>query len=474
MRHSVPRPSRPLLRPLPVFAILGLLGLATAACLVVDSETRPATASQCAAGTLTYTFTNSCTFPVWVGQHSTDPVAPKGGGWGISPAGSIRFCMPQTWSSGTFWGRTGCSGTATDFSCATGQCGEPGQETCAVSGGTPMSPVSQFEVTSIVSGANVVANYDLSLVAGYNVPMKVQPGGGNFNGGTCATPQCTSDLNLTCPTALQDTVPVVSTPSQIPCGSGYCPEGVCVGGDTCVVGCLDPCTQCERNASAPGLDCTTQVGGLTFTDCNGSTLPVTGMDLYCAKNTQAQNGNSMASANQGTPTCFADVDCPAGSSCVTNGFASGFQPPAGSGVCIDPNNPDYKDAIITCSSATVGQACGDYLQSYALSGALGYTCQPVNLSNGTTAYPCLPPLTSGLGTCTAPDPGKTGATLYSGGGGVFNQAWVDAGVIAGGGSTPYYATFHDACPDAYAWQYDDSVGGYACSALTGFEVTFCP
>jgi hypothetical protein len=344
-------------------------------------------------------------------------------------------------------------------------------------GGTPMNPVSQFEVTSITqsSAPTLVANYDLSLVAGYNVPMKIEPRGGSQNGGACAVPQCTSDLNATCPAGLQDTVPTVTTQTSIPCGSGtYCPEGVCVGGTTCVVGCLDPCTQCVRNPSAPGLDCGGQVDNLTYTGCDGNTYEVTNQDLYCAKNTQVANGDAMASANQGTPTCFGDVDCPPGDSCVTSGFASGFQPPAGSGVCIDPSSLAYSGNGVTCGASNVGTACGGYLQDYASSNALGYTCQSVTLSDGSVAYPCLPPLTTGMGTCTKPDAGKTAATLYTAVGGVFNQAWVDAGTTAGGGTTPYYETFHAACPNAYAWQYDDAVGGFACGNLTGFDVTFCP
>jgi len=72
--------------------------------------------------------------------------------------------------------------------------------------------------------------------------------------------------------------------------------------------------------------------------------------------------------------------------------------------------------------------------------------------------------------------------LYTGVGGVFNASWVQAGMQAGSGGTPYYQTFKRACENAYSWQYDDDSGGFACYAtplasggatLTGFDVTFC-
>lgn len=164
--------------------------------------------------------------------------------------------------------------------------------------------------------------------------------------------------------------------------------------------------------------------------------------------------------------CFSQADCPSGSTCTTKGFPKDFQPPAGMGACINPSNPNYSNAFGTCSASTVGAPCGGYLQGYSQNKALGYTCQPVTYSQG-TAYVCLPPLTSGMGTCVQGSP-----TLYTGVGGVFNPAWVTAGTTAGGG-TPFYETFHAACPTAYAWQFDDPVGGFSCTGTTGFTVTFC-
>jgi len=354
--------------------------------------------------------------------------------------------MPRTWVSGTFWPRTGCvlDGTG-NLTCQTGQCGTPGKVDCGFgnNGATPQNPASQFEVTT----APGTGNYDVSLNAGYNVQTKITPVGGSHLGAACAFAGCTRDLNATCPAALQ----VISNGS--------------------VVGCLDPCTRCQRPNPAD-LTCnnpiTVDASGhqpSNTTNCMGQVdgLP-TYLDMYCAKN--MVDGNAQASSNQGTDTAFSQADCAVGKLFTTTGFPPSYTLPPGQGVCIDPNNPNYANAMLTCGAATVGQPCGGYLfGSYA--NALGYTCQPVT-ANGITAYACLPPTTSGLGQCIGGSP-----PLYNGVGGVTNAAWITAGIQAGGGTTPYYQTFKAACPAAYTWQYDDAASGFACEGFTGFNIDFC-
>lgn len=477
---------------LPLFALFALTSKA--------DELQAKTA--CASGTYLYTFKSACNFPIWIGQHATvgtKSYPPNGGNWAIAgactstaqcPSGrtcngsadrpgqcscrqnsdcaggancvggfcatSATFCMPQTWTSGTFWPRTVCTpGASGTLTCATGQCGGgSGMLDCGVgnNGGSPQNPVTQLEVTT----APGTANYDVSINAGYNVEMRVVPRGGTPSDVNCHWAGCIRDLNATCPAALQ----------------------LKSGGN--VVGCLDPCTQCVRN-NPTALNCatsiTTDVSGHTpakTTPCTGSTtrgsLP-TYQDMYCAKNVEG-DGNSQASSNQGTPTAYAQLDCPVGTIFTTQ-FAS-FKPPTGMGVCINPANPNYANSVGTCSASTVGQGCGGYL-FLNYDDALGYTCQSVGYSSGgnaLTAYVCVPPVTSGLAACQAPA-GNT--PLYQGTGGVFNAAWLTAGLQAGGGTKPYYETFKEACPQAYTWQYDDDSGGFACttSKLTGFDVTFC-
>lgn len=134
-----------------------------------------------------------------------------------------------------------------------------------------------------------------------------------------------------------------------------------------------------------------------------------------------------------------------------------------------------------------GTPCGGYLTKQTDGGfyqnAIGYTCRTATFSASAggveTAHLCMPPTTSGLGTCTTDNLG--GLPLYSAVGGVPNAAWLEAATQAGGG-TPYYVAFKTACQAAYAWQYDDIASGFGCTTalsvsdgqtFSGFDVTFC-
>lgn len=499
--------------------------MATIAIVIALAGAGSATA-QCTPNQYTYTFTSYCSYPIWIGQTANasngQSYPPEGGNWALAPActaddqcasGKIcqdgqcscstdkdcpgkatcagglcsttaTFCMPKTWTSGTFWPRTGCT-VETDqdpeleiaaklLNCETGQCTPSGSTKglldCGVGITSPTNPVTQFEVSSIPSSAN----YDVSLVAGYNVEMKVTPVGGSYTvpgepvGSklvSCFWAGCTSDV--TCPTSLQ--------------------------GDD---GCLDPCTQCQQQ-SPPSLECSTQLSATAPTkSCGGSqgSAP-TYQDMYCAQS--FADSVTQASSNQGTPTAFSQADCFPNTTFVVPTFTSGYSPHQDQGVClyIDPpqstiagfNDYGWYDAKSKTTkkcgdkSTPDGTPCGGYLTGPVYPNALGYTCQTAtyqdSLKKTQTAHLCLPPTTSGLGNCAT-----DGTTpLYSAVGGLFNPAWLAAGLKAGGGTTPYYATFKAACPRAYTWQYDDAASGFGCDALptpkgkplSGFDVTFC-
>lgn len=478
-----------------------------------------------------YTFTNGCSQPIWLGQRSVaDPTAypPASGSWAIAgscsgnadcPSGACDtttgqctcaatsdcggapcgnddkcvttavVCMPQSWSSGTFWPRTGCtldeSVSPATLTCTTGGCYATNNNgtqllDCSISngGGSPTNPVTQFEVTSTSSSVN----YDVSIAAGYNVETRAVPtGGGQVVPGTpstdviaCYDVGCTADLNASCPEALQ----VVENGS--------------------VIGCLDPCTRCQRPDAPAALQCDATVPDQwTCPGTKTGTGPVTYLDLYCAKNTL--DGTAQASPNQGTPTAFSQLDCPPVTTFVQPTFAGAYTMPSGQGVCVYADPPqsttpgfnDYRwaDAVNGASSCGPGQdgtPCGGYRTTQSDGGyyadALGYTCQTAMfpVSGGSqTAYLCMPPSTSGLGTCQSDTTG--GLPLYSAAGGVTNASWLLAASQAGGG-TPYYVPFKTACQAAYAWQYDDIASGFACTpasvvpggdTFSGFAVTFC-
>ncbi|MCW5890722.1 MAG: hypothetical protein KIT14_09230 [bacterium] len=394
--------------------------------------------------------------------------------------------MPQTWTSGSFWPRTGCtldtSTSPPSLSCATGACYDTDNSgralldcSAANGGGSPTNPVTQFEVTS----TSATINYDVSLAAGYNVETVAAPvGGGQVVPGTpstdvvaCYDVGCTADLNASCPAPLQ------------------------VIENDVVIGCLDPCTRCQRPDPPAALQCNDTLPDTW--SCGASNGSVTYLDLYCAKN--MVDGTAQASPNQGTPTAFSQLDCPPVTSFVQPTFASSYTLPPGQGVCLYTHPPqsttpgfnDYRwaDAVSGASACGAGQdgtPCGGYRTTQSdgsyYGDALGYTCQtatfPVD-GGSEVAHLCMPPPTSGLGTCTSDEAG--GLPLYSAAAGVVNTSWLLAAQQAGGGA-PYYVPFKTACQAAYAWQYDDIASGFGCTAastvpggqpFTGFAVTFC-
>lgn len=441
--------------------------------------------STCDGGEVTYTFENNCGFDIWLGEFNGNDSAgtlPTSGTWQIAAGSDATVCLPQSWSSGRFWPRTGCTDDQGHLNCVTGQCGAVGQGAadCTAAVVTPNPPVSLFEVTTNSDGS---ANYDMSLVNGYNVQMAITVTG------ECQKQSmaCTADLLDTCPANLQYTVPQSST-GQVDCGNGnFCPSGTCGANDDCLIACFSPSDACLQNsASVAALGCNTTVSGVSGTDCNGNATSVEWLDMYLVKNFAGQDaaGNSysgdnvsMISANQGTPSCFGDSDCPpVAPDCVTDGFPSSHVPPATAGVCLDLSQPGEANSwsnnqIITCSKTTVGQACGGMVAAGFADG-MGYTCQPVTYTqtNGgpQTAYACLPPLTTGLGTCES----SSGGSFYDGTGGVMNAAWMTAASQAGGG-TPFYEIYTDACP-GYSWQFDDIADDIGCSSATAFTISFCP
>lgn len=519
--------------PLALAFALGAVGFAIG--LGAFASTADAAAGCSGSNPYAYRFTNLCREEIFVGQRSKsgENLLPQNGQWAAaascksnadcspgracdadsgrctceqnSECGNaacladkkcsnwVDFCGPSIWNSGTFWPRTGCSLNASanpqTLSCQTGSCFVTGTQTQLLDctgAGSPTPPVSLFEVTAS-SGA---LNYDVSIASGHNVETYARPiGGAQTTPGLpsselsqCFAAGCTGDLNTMCPVDLRLTS----------------------GGK--VIGCLDPCTQCQRT---PGnLRCGDALPG-NFTNCSSASGPTTYADLYCAKN--LGDGNAQASANQGTPTAFGQIDCFPGTTFVQPSYSGGYTMPAGQGVCLYTSQPQasipafndfsWDDAIsgkTFCSAALQGQPCGGYLvaQGNGSTGyrnppvALGYTCRTATYAVpglGTqTAHLCMPPTTAGLGQCQAdvPPPPPTGGPavpLYSGAGGVTNPSWLSAGLQAGGGAKPYYQSFKEACPGAYAWQYDDASSGFGCNptlevdgdSFQGFHVTYC-
>lgn len=135
------------------------------------------------------TVVNHCGYTVWVGvQNNSGAALPVGGGFQLDAGQTFAFNTPfanGTWG-GRIWGRTGCNSAGAQ--CATGECG---QTQCGGAGGRPPATLAEF---TIVQGGTTF--YDVSLVDGYNLQMRV-------SGAGCPTVGCTSDLNAICPGPLQ-------------------------------------------------------------------------------------------------------------------------------------------------------------------------------------------------------------------------------------------------------------------------------
>ena len=145
-------------------------------------------------------------------------------GFALMPGNSNTLPVPPAWS-GRLWGRTLCSLDITGkFYCVTGDCGTSTVE-CA--GGNPAPPITlaEFDFNG-TAGLNV---YDISLVGGFNLPVKVSPRDGN-----CSATGCLTDLNAACPMELKviwdgESVACKSTCQTEPCSSSLFFKTACPG-----------------------------------------------------------------------------------------------------------------------------------------------------------------------------------------------------------------------------------------------------
>jgi len=142
-----------------------------------------------------FSILNKCQYTVWAGALGNGWL-PSNGGFQLNPGQSADFSFPDAWS-GRVWGRTECDSSGR---CVTGDCG--GLQ-CSGRGGQPPATLAEFTLDSPFDF------YDVSLVDGYNLPLKVIPTNGTFvrrdpnNAYDCGIPGCTTDLNAICPSELK-------------------------------------------------------------------------------------------------------------------------------------------------------------------------------------------------------------------------------------------------------------------------------
>ncbi|KAF8265826.1 Osmotin thaumatin-like protein [Lactarius quietus] len=159
------------------------------------------------------TVTNNCPYTIWpavgicfgmvyfqelttIQLYTASDTAPDHPtGWVAPPSSFVSITVPGNWGIGHIWGRRDCNFNTANpgpDSCLDGGC--PGGLLCT---GQGQSPVTVAEFT-LSSDPNVPDYYDISLIDGFNIPMRID------NNGDCGVPQCSVDLGANCPTPLQE------------------------------------------------------------------------------------------------------------------------------------------------------------------------------------------------------------------------------------------------------------------------------
>ncbi|TFK96477.1 thaumatin-like protein [Pterulicium gracile] len=160
-----------------------------------------ALAFAAAASARKMTVYNACPFAIWPAMFTDMAVSGNQRpthttGWKADPWTSRTFDVPEGWKAGRIWGRRNCGNfnlPAPTQQCLTGGCN--GGLVCNLQTGTGVPPATLAEFT--LSGGDGLDYYDISLVDGYNLPMKIT------NNKGCPQPNCNKDLGPGCPAALK-------------------------------------------------------------------------------------------------------------------------------------------------------------------------------------------------------------------------------------------------------------------------------
>ncbi|KAH8112930.1 Osmotin, thaumatin-like protein [Phellopilus nigrolimitatus] len=147
----------------------------------------------------TFTVYNACPFTIWPAIYTDLTIATnvpdQATGWEAAAFSTVSFYVPDNWKAGRIWGRRNCnfSANAGPNSCATGGCN--GGLLCDNKTGTGIPPVTVAEWT--LQGDGNLDNYDVSLVDGSDLPMRID------NSVGCPIADCPVDLGPNCPAALK-------------------------------------------------------------------------------------------------------------------------------------------------------------------------------------------------------------------------------------------------------------------------------
>lgn len=183
--------------------------------LEVPMKTTFTTTLALAAGVSSRTFTvyNACPFTIWPAMFTDLNVGTAipafQTGWEAPAYSKVSFTVPNNWKAGRIWGRRNCdfSGNPGSNSCLDGGCN--GGLLCDAHTGTGVPPATAAEFT--LSTDSNKDFYDVSLVDGFNLPMRIT------NNVGCPVAECPVDLGPSCPSQLQG--PFDSSGSSVGCKS---------------------------------------------------------------------------------------------------------------------------------------------------------------------------------------------------------------------------------------------------------------
>ncbi|MEM7007864.1 MAG: IPTL-CTERM sorting domain-containing protein, partial [Thermodesulfobacteriota bacterium] len=424
--------------------------------------------------------TNTC----WAEQYcnsSTNTcffVATDGNGWKLDAqsggtAGMSMVDIPVTWA-GRFWGRTNCETNGSgQFLCDTGQCTGMTADSsgnaefslnCEVSGNPPVT-AAEFAMGITFSNGNVTDFYDISMTDSANLAVSIVPdpmtydmsmnGGIATTGGTDQMGSCTT--NADCPTTAANGPTSIASTFNFKCDTML---GKCVNTYQCASpGCVDP-TGCDAEGiNTTNIECcpwdqascgTGTTNGFAVSEANCSAnvfgTDVTSMTWNCddsgacgnAGNTPSNSsyegclGADQACVLGGNPTdlnCTGQPKCQQDSDCVSTPDMAGR---CQSGVCTSSMTTAMTQ-LYGCTGAANQGATSCYSMPTADTEInFDFCC-------GCAAW--SPINNNGKSTC-AEIPNHMPTTIFS------NPEWVN-------NSEPMVSAFHDACPQAYSFAFDD-------------------
>ncbi|TRM66934.1 thaumatin [Schizophyllum amplum] len=181
----------------------------------------------------TFTVYNACPFTIWPGMYTDlnagSAIPDYTTGWEAAPYTAVSFNVPDNWTAGRIWGRRNCdfSTNPGPNSCIDGGCN--GGLVCDPYSGTGVPPATVAEWS--LGDKQGLDNYDVSLVDGYNLPMRIT------NNVGCPVADCPVDLGPNCPDNLKGPYDSVGFPVGCksacladPSNAAACCNGAYVGG----------------------------------------------------------------------------------------------------------------------------------------------------------------------------------------------------------------------------------------------------